>query len=98
MNNRVRAVRCVPLTVRRCGMSYVIAMPEFVTAAASDLAHLGSTLNAASAAAAFPTTGVRAAGADEVSAAVAALFGSHAQTFQTVSTQAAEFHAQFVQT
>ena len=29
-------------------MSFVIAAPEFVTAAASDLANIGSTLNAAS--------------------------------------------------
>ena len=28
-------------------MSFVIAAPEFVTAAASDLANIGSTLNAA---------------------------------------------------
>jgi hypothetical protein len=48
-------------------MSFVIAAPEFVTAAASDLASIGSTIGAANAAAAFPTTGVLAAGADEVS-------------------------------
>ncbi|MGA7055186.1 MAG: PE domain-containing protein, partial [Mycobacterium sp.] len=44
-------------------MSFVIAAPEFVTAAASDLANIGSTLNAANAAATAPTTGVLAAGA-----------------------------------
>jgi hypothetical protein len=42
-------------------------------------------------------TGVLAAGADEVSAAVAALFGAHAQAYQSISAQAAAFHNQFVQ-
>ena len=40
-------------------MSYVIAAPELMTAAATDLANIGSTLNAANVAAAASTTGVR---------------------------------------
>ena len=60
-------------------MSFVIATPEFVTAAATDLANIGSTLSAANAAAAAPTTGVLAAAEDEVSAAIAALFSGHGQ-------------------
>ncbi|MXI82010.1 PE domain-containing protein, partial [Mycobacterium tuberculosis] len=36
-------------------------------------------------------------GADEVSAAVADLFGAHAQAYQALSAQAALFHEQFVQ-
>ncbi len=79
-------------------MSLVIATPEFVTAAATDLANIGSTLNAANAAAAAPTTGVLVAAGDEVSAAIASLFSGHAQAFQALSAQAAAFHAQFVQT
>ncbi len=79
-------------------MSFVIAVPEFLSAAATDLANLGSTISAANAAASIPTTGVLAAGADDVSAAIAALFGAHAQAYQTISAQAATFHAQFVQT
>jgi hypothetical protein len=55
-------------------MSFVFTVPEMVTAAASDLASIGSTLNSASSAAAAPTTGLLAAGADEVSAAIASLF------------------------
>lgn len=55
-------------------MSYVLATPEMVAAAANNLAQIGSTLSAANAAALAPTTGVLAAGADEVSAAVASLF------------------------
>lgn len=66
--------------------------------AATDLAAVGSTINAAAAAAATPTTGLLAAGADEVSAAVAAVFGAHAQAYQNVSARAAAFHEQFVQT
>lgn len=54
-------------------MSFVIAVPEFLSAAATDLANLGSTISAANAAASIPTTGVLAAGADDVSAAIAAL-------------------------
>src|SRR3954468_5685227 len=78
-------------------MSFVFATPEFVSAAATDLASIGSTINAASAAAALPTTGILAAGADEISAAMAALFDVHAQAYQAVSAQAEVFHAQFVQ-
>ena len=44
-----------------------------------------------------PTSRVLAAGADEVSAIIAALFSSHAQAYQALSAQAASFHAQFVQ-
>jgi hypothetical protein len=70
--------------------------PEFLTAAASDLAGIGSAISAASAAAAAPTTGVLAAGADEVSAAIASIFDTHAQAYQALSAQAATFHQQFV--
>lgn len=79
-------------------MSYVVAAPEFLSAAATDLADIGSSISAANAAALAPTSGVLAAGADEVSAALAALFGSHAHAYQALSAQVAEFHAQFVQT
>ena len=78
-------------------MSFLIAAPEYVTAAASDLANIGSTISSANAAAATPTSAVLAAGGDEVSAAVAAVFGAHAQAYQAISTQAAAFHQQFVQ-
>ena len=43
-------------------MSFVIAVPEYVTAAASDLANIGSAISEANAAALAPTTGVLAAG------------------------------------
>lgn len=57
-------------------MSFVIAAPEVMAAAATDLANIGSSISAASAAAAGPTMGILAAGADEVSVAISALFGS----------------------
>lgn len=78
-------------------MSFVIVAPEALMSVASEVAGIGSVLNAANAAAAAPTTGVLAAAADEVSAAMAALFGAHAQEYQRLSAQAAGFHAQFVQ-
>lgn len=78
-------------------MSYRIAAPEMVAAAATDLASVGSSISAANAAAAAPTMSVLAAGADEVSAVVAALFDAHAQAYQSLSAQAALFHEQFVQ-
>jgi triacylglycerol lipase len=78
-------------------MSFVIATPELATSAATDLASIGSTLNAAKSAAAAPTTGILAAAEDEVSAAIAAAFSAHGQGFQALGTQAAAFHDQFVQ-
>jgi len=46
---------------------------------------------------ASPSTGVVPAAADEVSAAVVALFGAHGEMYQALSSPAAAFHAQFVQ-
>lgn len=78
-------------------MSFVIAGPEALTSAATDIAGVGSTLGAANAAAATPTTGIAAAAADEVSTALAGLYGVYAQEYQALSAQAAAFHARFVQ-
>lgn len=77
-------------------MSYLVVVPELVAAAATDLANIGSSISAANAAAAAPTTALVAAGGDEVSAAIAALFGAHARAYQALSAQAAMFHEQFV--
>src|ERR1700758_2275123 len=78
-------------------MSSLIAVPELITTAATDLSNIGSTLSAATAPAAPPTTGVLAAAEDEVSAAIAAVFSAHGQGFQALGAQAAAFHDQFVQ-
>ena len=53
-------------------MSFVIAVPEFLTAAAAELGDIASSIGAANGAAAGPTSALLAAGGDEVSAAVAA--------------------------
>ncbi|WP_373175693.1 PE family protein, partial [Mycobacterium marinum] len=78
-------------------MSYLVAVPEMLASAALDLDNIGSTITAANAAAAAPTTAVLAAGADEISAAVAALFTGHAQAYQWLGAQAGAFHSQFIQ-
>jgi hypothetical protein len=78
-------------------MSFAFIAPEFVHAAASDLASLGSTIGEANRAAAASTIAVAPAALDEVSTAIAALFSSHAGEFHALGAQAAAFHAQFVQ-
>ncbi len=77
-------------------MSLLVVAPDLLESAATDLGSIGSALNAAHVAAALPTTGLMAAGADEVSAAVAALFAGHGQQFQAVSAQAGVFHQEFL--
>jgi PE family len=52
--------------------------PDIVSAARGNLQHLGSALRSANAAAASQTTAVAAPAADEVSAAITGLFGTHA--------------------
>jgi hypothetical protein len=78
-------------------MSYLIAAPQAVVTAASNISGIGSTLNLANATAAAPTTGVLAPAADQVSAQIATLFSAHGQGYQRLSAQAAAFHEQFVQ-
>jgi len=78
-------------------MSYLIAVPEMLDSAATDLASIARTLNAANASAAVQTTGILAAAKDEVSATIAALFSDHAQAYQLASAEAAAFHQQFMQ-
>jgi PE family len=78
-------------------MSLVTAAPELMTSAATDLANVGSTINAAHMAAANPTVAVIPAAADEVSSSIAHLFSQHAQAYQAQAGQAAAFHEQFVQ-
>ncbi len=77
-------------------MSLLSLIPESVASASGNLESLGSALRSASAAAASQTTAITAPAADEVSAAITALFGTHAQEFQALSAQAAAFHEGFV--
>ena len=78
-------------------MSAVIATPELMAQAATDLASIGSTVNAAHIVAAAPTLSVLPAAADEVSADIAHLFSQHAQEYQALAGKAAAFQDQFVQ-
>ncbi|MCV7078532.1 PE family protein, partial [Mycobacterium szulgai] len=78
-------------------MSFVMAAPQVLETAATDLASLGSALSAANAAAAAPITALSAAAEDEVSLAIAALFSGHAEGYQALSAQATAFHQRFVQ-
>jgi hypothetical protein len=78
-------------------MSSVIAAPELINTAATDLANIGSNLSAAHTAAAASTTGLIPAAADEVSASIAQLFSARAQDYQALAGRAAAFHQQFMQ-
>ncbi|PQM50217.1 PE family protein [Mycolicibacter virginiensis] len=79
-------------------MSFVTTQPEALASAASTLQAIGAALNAQSAAASAPTTGVMPAAADEVSALTAAQFAAHAGLYQTVAAQASAIHDMFVAT
>ena len=94
LDDRARRPPGRELPVGGTECAYVIAAPDVIAAATTDLAKIGSTIKAATADAALPTTGVASAAADEVSAAVAVLFGSHAQGYQALTAQAAAFHDQ----
>ncbi|WP_156689645.1 PE family protein [Mycobacterium sp. Marseille-P9652] len=78
-------------------MSYVIATPDLVESAANNLAGIRSSLAEAAATAAGPTTGIATAAQDEISIAIASLFGNVGQEFQALSAQAQGFHQQFVE-
>jgi hypothetical protein len=79
-------------------MSFVLVVPDVLETAGADLAQIGSAVSAGNLAAAIPTTGVAAAGADEVSAVIAALFGAHAKEYQASAAQAATYYEGFVRT
>jgi hypothetical protein len=78
-------------------MSLLIAAPEAMSAAATDVANIGSAISAAHMAAAPPTVAVIPAAADEVSSSIAHLFSQHAQEYQALAGQAEAFQQQFVQ-
>jgi hypothetical protein len=77
-------------------VSVLSVVPDIVAAASGNLQNIGSALRGANAAAAAQTTAIAAPAADEVSAAITALFGTHAQEFQVLSAKAAVFHNEFV--
>jgi hypothetical protein len=77
-------------------MSFIVAGPDALAAAATNIAGIGSTINAANTAAALPTAELMAPAADAVSAQVAEVFSSHAQVYRQLSSQMSAFHDQFV--
>jgi uncharacterized membrane protein YfcA len=77
--------------------SLVNVVPEELASASEQLSGIGSAIKSATSAAAPSTTSVVAAAQDEVSAAMAKLFGSYGQEFQSLSAQGSAFHGQFVQ-
>ncbi len=78
-------------------MSFVVVSPDVVAAAARDAARIRSAVEAANAAAVSQTTSVVVAARDEVSAAIAALFGTHGLQYQAAAAAAASYYEQFLQ-
>jgi hypothetical protein len=78
-------------------MTDLVAEPGFMAAAAADVGQIGSAINAAHSAAAGPTSNLIAPAADEVSAAIAKLFGQYGQEYQAAGAQAAVFHSRFTE-
>jgi hypothetical protein len=78
-------------------MSFVSTAPALVSDAASSLDRIGVAVREANTVAAASTTSLAAAAGDEVSQAVATLFGSFGQEYAAVGVRVAAFHDQFVQ-
>jgi hypothetical protein len=76
-------------------VSVLLVVPEYLATATTDLGSIGASLQSVTAAAAAPTTGLAAASADEISAAVAALFTEYGQQYQAVAGQVATSYEQF---
>ncbi|HVQ85585.1 MAG TPA: PE family protein [Mycobacterium sp.] len=72
-------------------MSFMTATPQVMTGVAGDLAGIGSVIREANAAAAGATTVMPPAAADEVSAAIAAVFGAHARSYQALAPKRRRF-------
>jgi PE family len=77
-------------------MSFLSVVPDFVEAAVGDLQGIGSALSSVAAAAAGPTTAIAPAAQDELSVAIAGLFGNVGQEFQALSAESRAFYDQFV--
>ncbi|WP_236975135.1 PE family protein [Mycobacterium kiyosense] len=74
----------------------VLIVPEIVEAAAEQLAGIRTTLADISTAALSATTEVAPAAADEVSVAIAKLFGTFGSEYQAINAQATAYHEDFV--
>ena len=76
-------------------MTYLLTEPQTLASVATHIEELGSTITAANAAAASPISGLAPAAADEVSEAIAKLFGAYGRQYQAVAARAAAFHSEF---
>lgn len=79
-------------------MSFVVAHPDVIAAAAAELHTINAEVRAGNAAAAAPTIGVSPAAADAVSMLTAAQFASHGRLYQEISAQAATLREQLATT
>lgn len=77
-------------------MSFINVAPDTVGSSAARLAGVGTVLGEAQSVAADSTTAIAAAAQDQVSVTMAAVFNSYAQHYQSLSTQMAAFHNEFV--
>src|SRR5262249_32550753 len=75
-------------------MSFVIAVPEFVETAAKQLASSCSELVEVTSSALGATTELAPAPADEVSTAIARLFGTFGEDFRAASAQATAYQVE----
>lgn len=71
-------------------------VPEWVDSAAQELSGIRSALAQASQSIAGTTTAIAPAAADEISAAIAAMFDDLGREYQALSAQTQAFHAEFV--
>jgi len=88
---------CVAVAEGSGLVSFVGVVPDVVHAAVRDFVGLGEGLQQANVVALEATVGVLPAAGDEVSAAIAALFGGLGREYQAAGAQAALFHQDFVQ-
>ena len=75
--------------------SFVFTTPEALAQASGDLSGIADALHGATAAATPSATGIVAAAGDEVSTAIARVFGGYADEFLGLTAQAVQFHARF---
>ncbi len=78
-------------------LSHVFTQPPAMAAAAAELAGIGTVINEAAASVAGPTTTIATAAADEVSTAIAQLFGAFGQEYQAINAQLGALYNQFTQ-
>ena len=76
-------------------MEFLVTAPEILATTAADVGKIRSALTDVNANAAGRTTALVAAAKDEVSEAIAKLFGGYGQQYQAVLAKAATFHDEF---